>query len=76
MTTQELYAKAHEGYYNSNHNKFLQDVELAFEFTDFASTLKAKIHSLAWEQGHSAGYGDVVSQYFDLVALARIAMMP
>lgn len=75
MTTKELYAKAHEGYYNDKASEFIADVETVFEFNRFKSaTLKQKIHSVAYERGHAYGYGDIITQYYDLIDVAFLAI--
>jgi len=67
-----LKERAREMNYPGN---FREDVEAAFpQFEKFGEELKSAIHQKAWEDGHSAGYYDVVNQYYDLVAIAEIAV--
>lgn len=48
--------------------------ETAFNFTHFNDKLKSRIHTLAYQQGHSAGYVNIIIQYFDLMDLAHLAI--
>ncbi len=44
-----------------------QEKEFGFEY--LPETLRQKIHSQVWEDGHSGGYGEMVNRYCDLVPL-------
>lgn len=52
---------------------FEKDVEEAFEFAHLPDEIKNRIHSKAWSDGHSAGYHEVIAQYYDLVDLAVLS---
>lgn len=73
LTPTDLYQFSREGLYSNNTRDFYKDTEEAFEFSHFPDRLKSRIHYLAYEGGHSAGYEDMVAQYFDLVDLAKMA---
>ncbi len=73
LTPTEMYRLAGNKEYDDNKRDFNKDAEEAFEFVHFPEKLKSKIHWLAWDAGHSAGYYDIVTQYFDLVELAKLA---
>lgn len=74
MTPTEMYKKASEGIYDENHVGFLLDAEVAFGFMKMPDNVKSRIHSLAWERGHSSGYYEVVTCYFDYVDLAKLCL--
>ena len=46
--------------------------EIAFRFKDMPDKVRSRIHYMAWESGHLAGYVDVTQKYHDLVELANI----
>lgn len=75
MTPTKMYEYSQQKMYDHPNatRDFNADAEEAFGFKHFPDKLKSKIHWLAWEAGHSAGYHDVVTQYFDLVDLAKLA---
>lgn len=75
LTIPDLYAKAHKGDYDEGKGSFYEDAEEAFDFKDFPSKVKSRIHSIAYEDGHAAGYGDMVTQYFNLVELVRLTLI-
>jgi hypothetical protein len=72
MNITELYKLASTDAYE-NGRDFHKDVEEAFEFGYLPASVKSKIHWNAWDDGHSAGYVNVVSCYFDLVDIALAA---
>lgn len=76
MTPKEMYENARMRLYDQPDavRNFYADAEAAFGFAHFSDKLKSRIHTLAYEQGHSAGYGDIITQYFDLVDLAHLAI--
>lgn len=73
MDKGNLYQKANCGHYNDKHNQFLADVEEAFEMSKLSEDVRRCIHGMAWEAGHSGGYGDVIGHYGSLVRLASLA---
>lgn len=70
----DLYKFSLGSTYLDGERNFRDDAEEAFEFKHFPNKLKDRIHYLAYELGHSAGYYDMVTQYFDLVDLVKLAM--
>lgn len=55
------------------HTRFNVDMECEHDMVDFPTALREKIHALAWERGHSAGWEDAENSYGDFVELARLA---
>jgi len=75
MTPTDMYEFARTGAYSGKDGRdFYKDAEKAFNFSHFPEKLKGRIHSMAYEEGHAAGYSDIITQYFDLVSLVKLAL--
>jgi hypothetical protein len=49
---------------------FHSDMEDCFPILKkYTEPVRTKVHQIAWEAGHAAGYHDVYNQYFDLAEL-------
>ena len=53
--------------------QFEKDMEDKHMRSTWPKELKGKLHSMAWEHGHSHGYGEVDNSYYDLVEIAEAA---
>jgi hypothetical protein len=67
----EIRAKYNEAQSKLN-SEFEADVEDNFGFADFPERVKGRIHYLAYEEGHSGGYSDILCQYDELVEFAEL----
>lgn len=71
MTTQELYENCRNKVYDGKGGvNFFDDLVAAFKL-DANDPIVKRMYSLAWQNGHSAGYHEVVSHFSDLVEVFK-----
>ncbi len=70
MTEEILRANIEAKKYETDGNSFFEDLAELFEL-DPADKRTSKMYSLAWENGHSAGYLEVFYHFQDLVEVFK-----
>jgi hypothetical protein len=70
MTANNKYVKE----MNERADEYIKDVEEHHNMTHLPSNVKSKIHSLAYDKGHSHGHSEVTNSYFDFVELAQLCL--
>lgn len=72
----QRYDEMRDAYYDNGgkiEQQFRKDVEEEFKFAHLPEKVKAKIHYMAYEDGHAHGYESIYNEYFDLVEIALAA---
>lgn len=70
MTREELVANIRNKVYEKNDREFYADLADTFK-VDQNAELTKRMYSLAWQNGHSAGYHEVMSHFEDLVGVFK-----